>query len=89
MKQNRIFKGTTARVPDFEFDEKVAKVLDNTFIRNVPFYREQQHMIVEIGKKFWIPGTNVYDLGCAAGGRSQPNLGEKDPCLVLLSSVIT
>jgi tRNA (cmo5U34)-methyltransferase len=26
---------------------------------------EQQSMIVEIGQKFWQPGTNIYDLGCS------------------------
>jgi tRNA (cmo5U34)-methyltransferase len=36
-------------------------------IRSIPFYLEQQYMIKEIGKKFWIPGTDIYDLGCSTG----------------------
>ena len=34
-------------------------------LRSVPFYAEQQSMIAAIAKKFFIPGTNVYDLGCS------------------------
>jgi len=36
-------------------------------VASIPFYLEQQYMIKEIGKKFWIPGTDVYDLGCSTG----------------------
>jgi tRNA (cmo5U34)-methyltransferase len=35
--------------------------------RSIPFYLEQQHMIEEIGKKFLVPGTSIYDLGCSTG----------------------
>ena len=33
--------------------------------RSVPFYLEQQKMVMDIGKRFWVPGTKVYDLGCS------------------------
>jgi len=36
-------------------------------VRSVPFYFEQQYMIKEIGKKFLVPGTYIYDLGCSTG----------------------
>jgi tRNA (cmo5U34)-methyltransferase len=36
-------------------------------VGSIPFYLEQQCMIKEIGKKFCIPGTNIYDLGCSTG----------------------
>jgi tRNA (cmo5U34)-methyltransferase len=36
-------------------------------MRSVPLYPEQQQMIAEIAKTFWIPGTRIYDLGCSTG----------------------
>jgi tRNA (cmo5U34)-methyltransferase len=65
MKRDRIFRGTAGQVKGFEFNDEVAEVFDDMIRRSVPFYLEQQAMIKEIGKKFWIPGTDVYDLGCA------------------------
>jgi len=67
MKRDNIFQRTVARSGDFEFNSEVAKVFDDMLVRSVPFYLEQQHMIAEIAKKFWIPGTKVYDLGCSTG----------------------
>ncbi len=65
MKRDDVFQTDAARTSDFEFNKEVAEVFDDMLLRSVPFYREQQHMIKEIGKKFWIPGTAVYDLGCS------------------------
>jgi tRNA (cmo5U34)-methyltransferase len=65
MKRDTIFSETAARASDFKFDAEVAEVFDDMLVRSVPFYLEQQCMIKEIGKKFWIPGTDVYDLGCS------------------------
>jgi len=65
MKQDHIFRETAARSSDFEFNVEVAEVFDNMLLRSVPFYLEQQYMIQEIAKKFWIPGTDIYDLGCS------------------------
>ncbi len=63
MSQDKVFLGGARRGSDFEFNAEVAKVFDDMLLRSVPFYLEQQYMIKEIGKKFWIPGTDVYDLG--------------------------
>jgi tRNA (cmo5U34)-methyltransferase len=65
MKRDEVFRETVARASDFKFDAEVAEVFDDMLVRSVPFYLEQQCMIKEIGKKFWIPGTDVYDLGCS------------------------
>jgi len=67
MKRDNIFQRTSARSSDFEFNAEVAKVFDDMLVRSVPFYREQQEMISEIAKKFWISGTKAYDLGCSTG----------------------
>ncbi|GAX60452.1 SAM-dependent methyltransferase YecO [Candidatus Scalindua japonica] len=65
MKHDEIFEGNAARGSDFEFNAEVAEVFDDMLYRSVPFYREQQYCIAEIARKFWIPGTNIYDLGCS------------------------
>lgn len=66
-KADEVFKHVGGRTTDFEFDEQVAEVFDDMLTRSVPFYLEQQRMIGEIARKFWIPGTRVYDLGCSTG----------------------
>ena len=65
MKRDEVFRDTAARPSDFRFDAEVAEIFDDMLVRSVPFYLEQQCMIKDIGKKFWIQGTNVYDLGCS------------------------
>ena len=67
MPEDRLFAQTTSRASDFEFDERVAEVFDDMVERSVPLYLEQQSMIVELARKFWTPGSRVYDLGCSTG----------------------
>lgn len=63
--RDQVFLTNSPRASDFEFDASVAAVFDDMLVRSVPFYLEQQRMIAEIAKKFWIPGTTVCDLGCS------------------------
>lgn len=65
MKKDEVFLSGAARASDFEFDETVAEVFDDMVGRSVPFYAEQQRMIVEIARTFWKPGRRVYDLGAS------------------------
>jgi tRNA (cmo5U34)-methyltransferase len=78
MKPDRLFHDTTARASDFRFDAGVAEVFDDMLARSVPFYLEQQCMIKELGRKFWLEGTNVYDLGCSTA-TTLINLGREVP----------
>jgi len=64
-KKDQVFLESTSRASDFAFDAEVAEVFDDMISRSVPFYHEQQRMIKDIAKKFWIPSTYVYDLGCS------------------------
>jgi tRNA (cmo5U34)-methyltransferase len=64
---DRVFATGAARASDFEFNAEVAEVFEDMLVRSVPFYREQQLMIQQIARKFYIPGTQVYDLGCSTG----------------------
>ena len=65
MSRDRIFETPAARTSDFTFDAEVAEVFDDMLVRSVPLYQEQQRMIRELAEKFWVPGTDVYDLGCS------------------------
>ena len=69
MGENRdeVFAAGDQRGSDFVFNEEVASVFDDMLVRSVPFYLEQQRIIQEAAQKFWIEGTNVYDLGCSTG----------------------
>ena len=40
-------------------------MFDDMIRRSVPFYLEQQAMIRSLCRHFWIPGTDLYDLGCS------------------------
>lgn len=67
MKKDEIFAGSQSHASDFEFNKEVADVFDDMLARSVPYYREQQTLIEQIAKKFYVPGTRVYDLGCSTG----------------------
>lgn len=62
-----LFARTAARAESFVFDRAVAEVFDDMVARSVPFYAEQQHMVVELVRRYWQPGTVVVDLGCSTG----------------------
>lgn len=62
-----IFAQPTERTGDFKFDSRTATVFDDMVNRSVPFYDEIQRMTTELAADFAVPGTNLYDLGCATG----------------------
>lgn len=67
MKRDRLFQQTAARASDFEFTKEVAEIFDDMLLRSVPFYLEQQLLIVELAQIFYQPKTVAYDLGCSTG----------------------
>lgn len=67
MSRDQVFTSEDERASDFAFDDKVAAVFDDMLNRSVPFYGEQQKLITDIAKRFWIPGTPVVDMGCSLG----------------------
>ncbi|MGH3900905.1 MAG: carboxy-S-adenosyl-L-methionine synthase CmoA [Pseudonocardiaceae bacterium] len=55
-------------VGDFVFDGRAAAVFDDMLDRSIPFYREIQRMVVELGVQFIEEGGGVvYDIGCSTG----------------------
>jgi tRNA (cmo5U34)-methyltransferase len=55
------------KTADFAFDSRTADAFDDMVDRSVPFYSEIQRMTSELAADFAVPGTNLYDLGCATG----------------------
>ncbi|HET7401168.1 MAG TPA: carboxy-S-adenosyl-L-methionine synthase CmoA [Usitatibacter sp.] len=62
---DRVFSRPMGDVADFRFNGQVATVFDDMVSRSVPFYAEIQRMITEIAADYAVPGTRVYDFGCA------------------------
>ena len=65
--RDKLFADETASIGDFRFGKETASVFDDMVSRSVPFYREIQRMTGDIAADFGVPGTNLYDLGCATG----------------------
>lgn len=65
MERDTVFETTQPNGSDFQFNGQVAAVFDDMLARSVPLYGVQQAMLQDLGSKFWIPGTRVYDLGCS------------------------
>jgi tRNA (cmo5U34)-methyltransferase len=65
MKRDEVFTSGDIKATGFEFNAEVAEAFDDMVQRSVPFYLEQQRMVQEIGRTFWMPGTHVFDLGCS------------------------
>ncbi len=63
--RDTIFAEQTPLVEDFRFNQKTAGVFDDMVGRSVPFYEEIQRMTGEMAADFAVPGTNLYDIGCA------------------------
>jgi tRNA (cmo5U34)-methyltransferase len=65
--RDRLFADETVPIGDFEFGKETASVFDDMVDRSVPYYREIQRMSGELAADFAVPGSNLYDLGCATG----------------------
>ncbi len=78
MNKDKVFSIDTERSSDFVFDDSVAEVFDDMLTRSVPLYLEQQKMIQDIAKRFWVPETSIVDLGCSLG-TTLINIGHNVP----------
>ncbi len=64
---DNIFAESTVAVADFKFGAKTVAVFDDMVGRSVPFYAEIQRMCCEMAADFAVPGSRLYDYGCATG----------------------
>jgi tRNA (cmo5U34)-methyltransferase len=67
MAKDSLYQRITPPVPPFEFDAQVADVFDDMIHRSVPFYSEIVDRQVQLIRRFYQPGTVVFDLGCSNG----------------------
>ena len=72
MTRDRIFATKHGQIQPFSFNREVAEVFDDMLVRSVPLYRENLDRQVDLVRRFYRPGTRIYDLGCSHG-----NLGVK------------
>lgn len=67
MSRDEIYQKPQSPVPPFEFDDQVADVFEDMLQRSIPFYREIIRRQAQLIRRFYRPGTAVYDLGCSHG----------------------
>ncbi len=77
-KKDTLFLDPAKIIDRFSFDADVAEVFDDMLNRSVPFYKEIQNMIVDMGKIFIRDGSAVYDLGCSTGTTLELLAGKLD-----------
>ncbi|OED35614.1 carboxy-S-adenosyl-L-methionine synthase CmoA [Chromatiales bacterium (ex Bugula neritina AB1)] len=67
MSRDEVFVNDIKRTSDFVFNREVVEVFDDMLARSIPLYEEQQNLIREIARRFWVPETSIADLGCSLG----------------------
>ncbi|MEX1301759.1 MAG: carboxy-S-adenosyl-L-methionine synthase CmoA [Desulfotignum sp.] len=72
MTRDRVFATKHGQIQPFSFNREVAEVFDDMLVRSVPLYSESLDRQVDLVRRFYRPGTRIYDLGCSHG-----NLGVK------------
>ena len=77
--EDKIFDQEMPLMEDFRFGKETAAVFDDMVSRSVPFYDEIQRMACELAVDFAVPGTSLYDLGCATGTTLQMLDPDVDP----------
>jgi len=68
---DRLFAQPLTEVPDFTFNEDVARVFPDMIKRSVPGYPTIVENIGVLAAQFAQPGSRLYDLGCSLGAVSQ------------------
>lgn len=68
---DRLFARPLAEVPDFTFNEDVARVFPDMIKRSVPGYPTIIENIGVLATRFAQAGTPLYDLGCSLGAVTQ------------------
>ncbi|MCW7754710.1 carboxy-S-adenosyl-L-methionine synthase CmoA [Desulfobotulus sp. H1] len=67
MPVDKIFTSDEANSAPFSFNASVAAVFDDMLYRSVPLYSETLGLQMTLAKRFYRPGTRMYDLGCSHG----------------------
>lgn len=67
MKKDKVFAEKKTTITPFRFNKAVADVFDDMLVRSVPFYGESLKQQARIARRYYLPGTRIYDLGCSHG----------------------
>ncbi len=62
-----LYSKKKAKVPDFEFDEKVVSVFSDMIQRSIPGYETIVHLSGILASEYLTEGSRCYDLGCSIG----------------------
>ena len=65
--EDNLFETPFVGVGDFRFDEKVSEVFPDMIRRSVPGYGHVIGLSGLIAKRYAVPNTTIYDLGCSLG----------------------
>lgn len=65
--KDAIFANPLDKVSTFSFDDQVVQVFPDMIKRSVPGYSNMIGMTGVIARRYWQPGTRIYDLGCSLG----------------------
>ncbi|MET0108341.1 MAG: carboxy-S-adenosyl-L-methionine synthase CmoA [Candidatus Thiodiazotropha sp.] len=68
--KDRLYADAHERVPDFVFDDRVARVFPDMINRSVPGYGTIINMIGTLAAQYVKDGSYCYDLGCSLGAAS-------------------
>ena len=66
-RKDRLFEHTVTEPGDFVFDERVVRVFPDMINRSVPGYATVVSMTAMLARRYAMPGTRIYDLGCSLG----------------------
>jgi tRNA (cmo5U34)-methyltransferase len=83
MSDRRPSPSSIGHLPDgpWVFDEEVARVFDDMLRRSIPDYEAMRRVVLEVGRSFVQPGTDVVDLGCSRGDGLAPFVGPSVRCV--------
>jgi tRNA (cmo5U34)-methyltransferase len=65
--KDRLYETSITEPGDFVFDERVVSVFPDMINRSVPGYGTVVPMIGMLARRYAVPGTRLYDLGCSLG----------------------
>lgn len=65
--RDRIYETAISEPGDFVFDDRVVKVFPDMINRSVPGYATIVAMTAMLARRYALPGSTLYDLGCSLG----------------------
>ena len=65
--KDAIYATPRERIEAFRFDDSVASVFPDMIARSVPGYGLTLEMIAVAARRYALPDSNCYDLGCSLG----------------------